>query len=257
MIAAFDFGDLVKFAVFFFVVVLPILRTIHEAVKARRAEAEARDARGGAPLEAEEELDEEAQARRAWEALMRGEQPAQAAPPPPPPVAPAAEGVSRRVERGKAGDLGREALEVEPPAKVENRYERYGDEAVSSEGASYEEEIAASGEEQLDEEALATAANQRRIDEERARREAFLRSEREGAAGRRESVVAEAMTSFDLERQIQPAAAPAAAATPAARGARPRVLRSRDDVRRGILAAEILGRPAALRERSEGPVGLR
>ena len=257
MIAAFDFGDLVKFAVFFFVVVLPILRTIHEAVKARRAEAEARDARGGAPLEPEEELDEEAQARRAWEALMRGEQPAQAAPPPPPPVvAPAAEGVSRRVERGKAGDLGREALDVEPPAKVENRYERYGDEAVSSEGASYEEEIAASGEEQLDEEALATAANQRRIDEERARREAFLRSEREGAAGRRESVVAGTMTSFDLERQIQPAAAPAAA-VPAARAPRPRVLRSRDDVRRGILAAEILGRPAALRERSEGPVGLR
>lgn len=254
MIAALDFGDLVKFAVFFFVVVLPILRTIHEAVKARRAEADARDARGGGAIEVEEEVDEEDAARRAWEALMRGESPAQAAPAPPPPPPAAPEAVSRRVERGRAGDLGREALDTEPAAELEERYETRGDEAVSSEGESYEREIAARGEEQLDEEAIAVAENQRRIDDERARREAFLRSERESAAGRRESVAADAMTSFDLERKTKQD--PSAAVVPA-RTARPRALRTRDDLRRGVLAAEILGRPAALRERADGPVGLR
>lgn len=255
MLAAIDFGDFIKFVVFFFVVVLPILRTIHEAVKTRNEESRRRAESGAPATEVEDggEADGD-EARRAFEALMRGEEPArEPAPPPIPVAAPAVEAVSRRVERGRAGDLHREARESELPGQIEERLETRGDEARSSEGESYEEELEARGLAQPDEEELATAENRRRIDEERARREAFLRAERESAAGRRVSVSSGAMTSFELESKPPELATPRTAR--AERAAK--LLGTRADLRRAVLAAEVLGRPSALREPGEGPVGLR
>ena len=208
-LAAIDLGDLVKFAVFFFVVVLPIVRTIMEAVKARQAEAARREEQGtsaGAEPESAGDADEDA-ARRAWEALMRGEEPVrevnEAPPPPAPPmVAP----VSRRVE----------ARSVEGPSS----------EGVSSEGESYEEQLEAKGEEQLDEEEAALVFNQRLLDEERARREAELTRRVAGVQAERPPLDVAA-------RRTQ---------------ARPQLLGSREELRRAVLSAEILGRPVALRD---------
>jgi hypothetical protein len=208
-LAAIDLGDLVKFAVFFFVVVLPIVRTIMEAVKARQAEAARREEQGtsaGAEPESAGDADEDA-ARRAWEALMRGEEPVrevnEAPPPPAPPmVAP----VSRRVE----------VRSVEGPSS----------EGASSEGESYEEQLEAKGEEQLDEEEAALVFNQRLLDEERARREAEL-------TRRVASVPAERPPLDVAVRRTQ---------------ARPQLLGSREELRRAVLSAEILGRPVALRD---------
>lgn len=205
-LAAIDLGDLVKFAVFFFVVVLPIVRTIMEAVKARQAEAARREEQGtsaGAEPESAGDADEDA-ARRAWEALMRGEEPVrevnEAPPPPAPPmVAP----VSRRVEVRSV-----EARSAEGPSS----------EGASSEGESYEE--------QLDEEEAALVFNQRLLDEERARREAEL-------TRRVASVQAERPPLDVAVRRTQ---------------VRPQLLGSREELRRAVLSAEILGRPVALRD---------
>ena len=213
-LAAIDLGDLVKFAVFFFVVVLPIVRTIMEAVKARQAEAARREEQGtsaGAEPESAGDADEDA-ARRAWEALMRGEEPVrevnEAPPPPAPPmVAP----VSRRVEARSV-----EARSVKGPSS----------EGASSEGESYEEQLEAKGEEQLDEEEAALVFNQRLLDEERARREAEL-------TRRVASVQAERPPLDVAVRRTQ---------------ARPQLLGSREELRRAVLSAEILGRPVALRD---------
>lgn len=204
-LAAIDLGDLVKFAVFFFVVVLPILRTIMEAVKARQAEV-ARRAEQGTSTEVEADSTDDDAARRAWEALMRGEEPvrevAEAAPPPiPPVVAP----VSRRVE----------ARSLEAPST----------EMASSEGESYEEQLETTGEVQLDEEEAAAAYNQRLLDEERLRREAEL--------SRRVASVEAERPPLDTVRRVQK---------------RPQLLGTREELRRAVLSAEILGRPVALRE---------
>ena len=157
------------------------------------------------------DADEDA-ARRAWEALMRGEEPVrevnEAPPPPAPPmVAP----VSRRVEVRSV-----EARSVEGPSS----------EGASSEGESYEEQLEAKGEEQLDEEEAALVFNQRLLDEERARREAEL-------TRRVASVQAERPPLDVAVRRTQ---------------ARPQLLGSREELRRAVLSAEILGRPVALRD---------
>ncbi len=208
-LAAIDLGDLVKFAVFFFVVVLPIVRTIMEAVKARQAEAARREEQGtsaGAEPESAGDADEDA-ARRAWEALMRGEEPVREVnEAPPPPAPPMVTPVSRRVE----------ARSVEGPSS----------EGASSEGESYEEQLEAKGEEQLDEEEAALVFNQRLLDEERARREAEL-------TRRVASVQAERPPLDVAVRRTQ---------------ARPQLLGSREELRRAVLSAEILGRPVALRD---------
>lgn len=205
-LAAIDLGDLVKFAVFFFVVVLPIVRTIMEAVKARQAEAARREEQGtsaGAEPESAGDADEDA-ARRAWEALMRGEEPVREVnEAPPPPVPPMVAPVSRRVEVRSV-----EARSVEGPSS----------EGASSEGESYEE--------QLDEEEAALVFNQRLLDEERARREAEL-------TRRVASVQAERPPLDVAARRTQ---------------VRPQLLGSREELRRAVLSAEILGRPVALRD---------
>jgi hypothetical protein len=254
VLAAIDFGDFIKFVVFFFVVVLPILRTIHEAVKTRNEESRRRAESAAPATEVEEDIDADGdEARRAFEALMRGEDPARAPEPPPIPApAPAVEAVSRRVERGRAGDLHREARESEQSTEVAQRRELRGAEARSSEGESYEEELETSGVPQPDEEELAMAEHRRRLEEERARREAFLRVEREPASGRRATVSAAAMTSFEHDaKHAEPAPRRPARAERATK-----LLGTRADLRRAVLAAEVLGRPSALRERGEGPVGL-
>ena len=218
-LAAIDLGDLVKFAVFFFVVVLPIVRTIMEAVKARQAEAARRDEQGtsaGAEPESAGDADEDA-ARRAWEALMRGEEPVREVneaptPPAPPMVAP----VSRRVEVRSVEARSVEARSVEGPSS----------EGASSEGESYEEQLEAKGEEQLDEEEAALVFNQRLLDEERARREAELTRRVAGVQAERPPLDVAA-------RRTQ---------------ARPQLLGSREELRRAVLSAEILGRPVALRD---------
>jgi flagellar biosynthesis/type III secretory pathway M-ring protein FliF/YscJ len=128
-LAAIDLGDLVKFAVFFFVVVLPIVRTIMEAVKARQAEAARREEQGtsaGAEPESAGDADEDA-ARRAWEALMRGEEPVREVnEAPPPPVPPMVAPVSRRVEERarREAELTRRVASVQaerPPLDVAAR----------------------------------------------------------------------------------------------------------------------------------------
>jgi hypothetical protein len=99
-------------------------------------------------------------------------------------------------------------------------------EGASSEGESYEEQLEAKGEEQLDEEEAALVFNQRLLDEERARREAEL-------TRRVASVPAERPPLDVAVRRTQ---------------ARPQLLGSREELRRAVLSAEILGRPVALRD---------
>jgi hypothetical protein len=96
-------------------------------------------------------------------------------------------------------------------------------EGPSSEGASSEGE---SYEEQLDEEEAALVFNQRLLDEERARREAEL-------TRRVASVQAERPPLDVAARRTQ---------------VRPQLLGSREELRRAVLSAEILGRPVALRD---------
>jgi hypothetical protein len=232
-------GWIFKALIVLFFIGLPIVRSIREAIAKQK---EMTQRRADAPLGSETDPRAQmAEARRRWEALVRGEEaPAvpRAAPPAPAPVArpTAAEASSSRPLSGPLSDLR--------PAPTEDEVEAANDEST----ADSEHFVP-------DEEAQAREENDRRLREERESRSAFLQRERESGAGRRANVAADAMTSLG---------APTAAAR-IERAVRPQVLFGDLDsalvrkaaLRRAIVAAEVLGPPVALRDPATGPVGMR
>jgi len=233
-------GWIIKAVLIFMFIGLPILRGIKETLaKKKELTEQRRQARdqGGFPAGEVEDLGE---ARRRFEALLRGEEPpartTTVAPPPP---------MSRHV-----------AAEATPPTQLAGRL------SDLSEAPSEEEAEAAATEETadaehfvVDEETKAREELDRRLRDERDSRTEFLKRERESGAGRRVNVAADEMTSLG---------APTAAAT-IQRAQRPEVIFTaladakarRTALRRAIIASEVLGAPAALRGPDAGPAGLR
>lgn len=240
-------GWVIQAVLVFFFIGLPILRSIREAaVKRRELErrrAELRDgpsrSTGADPMaestpDPMEQMDE---ARRRFEALLRGEEPASA--PPPAPVLvreSASEPVPQARLAGRLSELR--------PAPNENDAER-GDDPDSADPEHFIEDEELRSRDEID----------RRLRVERDERSDFLRRERESGIGRRSGVAADPMTSLG---------APTAAAT-IERAVRPDALFATDAnavdrraaMRRAFIAAEILGAPTALRDGGSGPAGLR
>lgn len=233
---------LVQAVIVFFLVGLPIIRGIRETLAKKkefeRRRADAPPADGGAP-----EVDPLDEARRKWEALMRGEEPAT------PPPAPA--------ERAAPPPMPRPTMaEATPPTQLAGPLSTFAPTPTESEVEAANDEETADAEHFIpDEETRAREENERRIREEREARAAFLQRERESGVGRRATVASDPMTSLG---------APTAAAT-IQRAARPDVLfgveadtrARRAALRRAMVAAEVLQAPVALRDPEQGPVGLR
>ncbi|MBL8861533.1 MAG: hypothetical protein JNK02_05930 [Planctomycetes bacterium] len=238
-------GWLIQALLVFFFLVLPVVRGIRETIAKRKELAGELERRRRAGPEREAEPDPEAldleEARRRFEAMLRGEHatpPAtQAAPPPPPVPRPTlADSPAPRELAGRLSDL--------PPAPDENEAEA----AVSPEAADADHFV-------VDEESSAAEENERRLREERASRGDYLRREREQSVSRRTTVTADGQTSFGaptpaatIQRATRPEVLFAGGADPASR---------RAALRRAIVAAEVLGSPAAIRDPEHGPLGLR
>lgn len=229
-------GWLIKAVLIFLLFGLPILRGIKETLaKKTEQRRQARD-HGTAPTPEVEDLSE---AKRRFEALLRGEElPRREAPvaPPPMPRQTAAEASPPAQLAGRLSDLSEAPSEDDAEA------------AASEETADAEHFV-------VDEETKAREELDRRLRDERDSRTEFLKRERESGAGRRVNVAAEEMTSLG---------APTAAAT-IQRAQRPEVLFTaladakarRAALRRAMIASEVLGAPAALRGPDSGPAGLR
>jgi len=234
-------GWLIQALLVFFFIGLPILRSIREMMQ-KKKELEQR--RGESVPGDAAEVDPAAQmeeARRRFEALLRGETVASpvAEVPPPVPVMQRPKMADTAMPGSRSGDLSGMS-----PAPSEDQVESANDVAT----ADPEHFIP-------DEEERAREAHDRRLREEREARTAFLQRERETGAGRRANVTSDPMTSLG---------APTAAAT-IQRAARPDIFFGEYDnsaarragLRRAILAAEVLGAPVALRDPATGPVGMR
>ncbi len=233
-------GWLIKGVLIFMFIGLPILRGIKETLAKKKELLEqrrqARDV-GGPPATEVEDLGE---AKRRFEALLRGEEaparPVIVAPPPPIPRQLAAEAARPTQLAGRLSDLSEAPSEDDAEA------------AATEETADTEHFV-------VDEETKAREELDRRLRDERDSRTEFLKRERESGAGRRVNVAADEMTSLG---------APTAAAT-IQRAQRPEVLFTaladakarRSALRRAIIASEVLGAPAALRGPDSGPAGLR
>jgi len=233
-------GWIIKAVLIFMFIGLPILRGIKETLaKKKELTEQRRQARdqGGLPASEVEDLGE---ARRRFEALLRGEEPpartATVAPPPPMPRHIEAEATPPTQLAGRLSDLS------EAPSEDD------AEGAATEETADAEHFV-------VDEETSAREELDRRLRNERASRTEFLKRERESGAGRRLNVAADEMTSLG---------APTAAAT-IQRAQRPEVIFTaladaksrRAALRRAIIASEVLGAPAALRGPDAGPAGLR
>jgi hypothetical protein len=208
----FDLRELLEKAiqvlVVFFLFGLPVLRGLLES--ARKARERRAGEGGGARAEREAA---EAEARRRWEERLRGEGAgAPAAPAAPPPAPPS------RVPL---------PAEPPPPPPLVVIDSLPGDPSRRLEDAAGDEELSAR--EELD----------RRLFEERRRREDFVRLEREAAATRRVGVEPEYVPAFELEvaRPVEEAREPAVR-RPALAGS---------GLRAAVIASEVLGRPLALR----------
>ncbi len=241
-------GWVIQAVLVFFFIGLPILRSIREAsVKRRELErrrgelsGEPRGAPDADPMadSAADPMEQMDEARRRFEALLRGEEPASA----PPPTVPVPVRESRPEPVPQARLAGR--LSDLKPAPNENDAER-GDDPDSADPEHFIEDEELRSREEID----------RRIRVEREARSDFLRREREGGIGRRTGIAADPMTSLG---------APTAAAT-IQRAVRPDALFEPDAnavdrqaaMRRAFIAAEILGAPTALRDGGSGPPGLR
>lgn len=232
-------GWLIQALLVFFFIVLPIIRSIRESL-AKKKEFEQR--RSGASPDAPPEPDiaaEVEEARRRWRELVSGEAPAapvaQAAPPPIPRPTMA---------------------EAAPPAQLAGQLSDFRPTPTEDEVEAANDEATADAEHFIpDEETRAREENERRLREEREARSEFLRRERESGAGRRAGVASDPMTSLgaptaaaEIQRKRRPDVLFGETADPAAR---------RAALRRAIVAAEVLGTPAALRDPATGPVGLR
>ncbi len=230
------------FLVFIFIV-LPIVRGIRESIAKKRENERKRAGLAGAGEPDDEERERQA-ARERWEALLRGEQPAEAEAPSAPPPLP----VPTPVQRERASDsLADPMLAADAPVLAPAPVESATEAADDPRSADPEHFIP-------DEEEVALAENARRLDEERRRREAAIRG-RAGAGGTRDSVVPAARIA------LRPDAQPAAVVTRRAPSAVHEMLPAGADrlaaLRRAVVLAEVLAEPAALRGPDAGPVGLR
>jgi hypothetical protein len=209
-------------ALFFFI--LPILRAIKEA-KEKQREAEAR--RTQAPSE---EKSEEEKAQEMWADLLRGEAPA---PPPPPPPPPPPRAVPQTLPTPEAPAPLAPSIEVFSGSPTEAEMESTFDEARAAQDQ-----------------------NDAALRDERARREGFLRREREGAETPRASVEPSDMTSFDVSVSQT---ADGRAQEKRRRDLLGLATNRRAALQRALVGAEVLGRPVALRTGSEeiGPLALR
>ncbi len=230
---------LIQALLVFFFIGLPILRSLRETLKQKK---ELEQRRGSADAGGSDSASQMDEARRRWEALMRGEESA-------PPARPAAQAAPPPVPRPTAAEMA-------PPAQLAGQLSDFQPSPTEDEVEAADDETTADPEHFIpDEETRAREENERRLREERESRIAFLQRERESGAGRRTNVASDPMTSLG---------APTAAAT-IQRAARPNVLfgdgvdaaARRAALRRAILANEVLGSPAALRDPASGPVGLR
>ena len=224
-------GPLLKYAAIFFLIVLPIIRSIVEA--ARKSREKAPDADVATRRASADE------ARRRWEELMRGgdaaeAEPAEAQPPPPPPppsvprvpapLAPTPAPLASApapLARGRDDELARRGLEDE------HAFETRSDEEARE-----------------DEEAAALRAIEARDRAERLRRRALVEADRAAATSHRGTVGTIEGPTFELEvGDASGAATPAAPSSPRA-GLR---LSGRRELRRAVIASEILGSPLGLR----------
>lgn len=208
------------FLVVFFFFIVPIIRTIRESRAQKRA-AKDRGEPVGDPATGDD-------ARKAWDDLMRGDAPTTSAPPVPPPIVTAG-----RIEPVEP---------IEPGARTAPLAGRLSDLApVPTED---EEEAT------LDEEASARETNERALREEFERRAAFLRKERESAARKTVAPLDMSTLAPQVEEPAPPARVSSSGLAPGS---------SRADWRRALIAAELLGRPVALREAGDGigPISLR
>jgi hypothetical protein len=237
VLAAFDIQAIVEWiadhigpifiAVVFFV--LPILRGLKE--QSRKKQQLEEEARRRAEVHGPEDEGEAHDGRKAWEALMRGEEPARSAPPvfEPPPLVRPAPPPRRMAEEG----------EREPA--LAGRLSDFAEAPTAD-----EEELA------VDEESFAREQNDRLLREEMQRRADFLAREKELAA--RKTVAPDGLVSIEPAESaptVSVARPRSAALTGLASG-------RRDELRRALVAREILGPPVALREHADalGPTAL-
>jgi hypothetical protein len=229
-------------AVFFFV--LPILRSIREArEKQEQAERRAREglppvATTRAPVETD--MDE---ARRKWEALLRGEE---VDVPAPTPVPLAAEPEAPRYPSGANAPAANRPADLTTPFDTSRNPETL---------TSLEPVLSDTGPATtFDEARLAQVEEEDRARGDKKRSDDLLFAEREGDAVR-----------ADVAQWIgsSPSKQPAPASVDLTRrrnvlGAGPG-LSTRAGLRRAILASEVLGRPVGMRDGSDeaGPVGMR
>jgi hypothetical protein len=219
-------------------IVLPIVRGIRESL-AKKRELElkrtpADEAGEGAALD---------EARRRWEALLRGEAVAE---PEPEPERPAA--APPPLPRARASDA---------PAQPQlaGRISPLPDVPSEAEAEAAESPATADSEHYVPDEAeTALRENDRRLLEERARREEFLRFERDETARPRESIAPAALTTLADQAQAPRGASAARSVLQEALGAAPD---RRAALRRAVVFAEVLGPPVSLRDPDSGPVSLR
>jgi hypothetical protein len=233
-LAAFNLSEWIgpAFVAFFFFVV-PIVRAMRESKEKQKQLAQKREqasvSGGGAAPEKGAPADWDAeQARRKWEALLRGEEIE------PGPYTPAAKP---------------EVVRAPPPVEASEPATLVGS-LSSLEPAPSEDEQESS----FDEERMSQIDNETLAREEKKRRDDFLFAEREGAPVR-----ADVAPALPPERPSEPVLVAADARRRESLfgpGARPG---SRSALRRAILASEVLGRPVGLRDGSDeaGPIAAR
>lgn len=231
-LAATDFsewiGKLVSFAILFMVFVGgPLLRALKESAEKRRAA----QARGIAPADAKSAEDE---ARRAWEALLRGET-VEREPVAPPPVP------TPLVQRERASQPEREILSA--PSEGPPPLHTLG--APSSEDTLESQFDEAQPEVDVDEERRARETRERELAEERERRRRFRNLEQESGGDRADVAPAEISSLQGGLAQIANTDAPVRArvANPLF-GAGGGNARAR--LRQAVLAREVLGPPRSL-----------
>lgn len=225
-------GKLVSFAILFMVFVGgPMLRALKESAEKRRAARE----RGLAPAETKSAEDE---ARRAWEALLRGESPEGSAEAPasaPPPVP------TPMVQRERASQPKREPA----PGQAEGPAPLHTLGAPASEDALETRFDEATEETDVDEERRAQEVRERELAEERERRRRFRTLEQQSGGDRADVAPAEISSLQGGLAQTANTNAPVRARVEnplfGAHGGN-----ARARLRQALLAREVLGPPRAL-----------
>lgn len=228
-------GKLVSFAILFMVFVGgPLMRALKESAEKRRLARE----RGIAPAETASAEDE---ARRAWEALLRGESPERApevAPPTAPPL----------VQRERASQPARATPEAAPEGPPP--LHTLGAPASEDELETRFDEATEEGD--VDEERRAQEVRERELAEERERRRRFRNLEQQSGGDRAEVAPVEMSSLQGGLAQTANTDAPV----------RPRVANplfgaaggnARARLRQALLAREVLGPPRGMRPHDFDP----